>query len=286
MADFFDDIEKQIDDQINQKYKETATNSEDLLKFDKLKMYFGDDYTIGNIRIMQPTIGDILSFGEKRMYASIAPLTGNTTSYRLMLWEAGIDWNKITDYELFLMLYKTMRPEDTSLIFGDFDFTELVPLRNPEDENDKGKLYRLIYDKKGNVIDAELVIDEIIYTQLSEYLRTMFNQHPKNQFAKGKATKQVLIRRDKEALLKNKDKDENSSYLLPLISACVNHPGFKYKKNELREVGIVEFMDSVNRLQVYEQSTAFLKGMYSGFMSTKDMSQEQLNNSVNWLRDI
>ena len=56
--------------------------------------------------------------------------------------------------------------------------------------------------------------------------------------------------------------DVYKSTLLPLISTCLNHPGFKYKKNELREVGIVEFMDSVQRLQVYESSTALLKGIY------------------------
>jgi len=33
---------------------------------------------------------------------------GNPTTYRLALWKANIDWNKISDYELFLMLYKTI----------------------------------------------------------------------------------------------------------------------------------------------------------------------------------
>ena len=83
----------------------------------------------------------------------------------------------------------------------------------------------------------------------------------------------------------NQDLHKNESYqstLLPLISACLNHPGFKYKKNDFREVGIVEFMDSVQRLQIYESSTALMKGMYSGFLDTSKIDKEELN----FMRDI
>lgn len=62
-----------------------------------------------------------------------------------------------------------------------------------------------------------------------------------------------------------------------MISACLNHPGFKYKKNELREVGLIEFMDSVQRLQIYESTTALLKGMYSGFIDTSKIKSEEFN---------
>ena len=56
----------------------------------------------------------------------------------------------------------------------------------------------------------------------------------------------------------------------------------KYKKNELREVGIVEFMDSVQRLQVYESSTALLKGIYSGFVDASKIDK----NELNFMREI
>lgn len=52
--------------------------------------------------------------------------------------------------------------------------------------------------------------------------------------------------------------EKETSTLLPLVSACVNHPGFKYKLQELRQMGICEFMDSVQRLQVYESKMVVL----------------------------
>ena len=62
----------------------------------------------------------------------------------------------------------------------------------------------------------------------------------------------------------------------------VNHPGFKYKKNELKEVGIVEFMDSVKRLQTYENTVALLRGMYSGMIDASKINKEEFN----WTRPL
>jgi len=39
-----------------------------------------------------------------------------------MLWDNGIDWNKISNYELFLMIYKSENPIVSKMIFGDVDF--------------------------------------------------------------------------------------------------------------------------------------------------------------------
>ena len=61
------------------------------------------------------------------------------------------------------------------------------------------------------------------------------------------------------------------------------NPGFKYKKTELRNVGIFEFMDSVRRLQVYESTTSLMSGMYSGMLDT---SKLKLDKELNWARDM
>lgn len=67
-----------------------------------------------------------------------------------------------------------------------------------------------------------------------------------------------------------------------MVSALVNHPGFKHKLSELKEVGIAEFYDSVKRLQIYEQSTALLKGLYGGMISSKDVEPD----AYNWMKDV
>ena len=114
----------------------------------------------------------------------------------------------------------------------------------------------------------------------------MFNIHPKVEKAKGKITKEWMINEERIALEneKKKRKDEKwmPSALFPLISSALNHPGFKYKKSELKDVHIFEFMDSIKRLQIYENTTALLKGMYSGMIDTKNIKEDQ----INWAKDI
>ena len=40
-------------------------------KFDPLKMYFREDYFVKGIRIVEPTIGDILNIGESKFYSGL-----------------------------------------------------------------------------------------------------------------------------------------------------------------------------------------------------------------------
>lgn len=42
-------------------------------KFDPLKMYFKEDYFVKGIRIVQPTIGNILNIGESKFYSGLSP---------------------------------------------------------------------------------------------------------------------------------------------------------------------------------------------------------------------
>ena len=111
--------------------------------------------------------------------------------------------------------------------------------------------------------------------EIAEYIRTLLNSHPKIEKAKGKTTKQWMIDEDKMNMAQRDEK--NTSTLLPLISACINHPGFKYKLQELRDVGIYEFMDSVQRLQIYESTRALMGGMYSGMCDMSKVPKEQFN---------
>ena len=252
------------------------TDSNDKLEIDTLQLYFGEPFIIhddifNDIQILQPTIGDIIKEGEKKVYSAVNIFVTNTTSYRVQLWDLGIDWNKLSDFSLFCMLAPTLSKDSTKLLFNDLDFQKFQVLQTTDDEP---VVY--LFNEESNVL-----IDEKKYTTISSYIRSMFNIHPKVEKAKGKSTKEWIIFEDRQ----NQDLHKNDSYqstLLPLISACLNHPGFKYKKNELREVGIVEYMDSLKRLQIYESSTALMKGMYSGFLDTSKINKEELN----FMRDI
>ena len=249
------------------------------IEFDRLKMYFGEPYIIpcrhGEVKVLSPTIGDIISLGESKFYSTLNLLVANTTSYRLFLWDLQLDWNEVTDFELFTLIYKNIDSDASKLLFGNLDFSLFEPKILNVDENIK-KL--TLVNEEQNV-----EIDEDVYQQFHQYFQEMFNMHQEELLTEEKRMKEWWIAKDRrEQERKAKKKDEKSYSIQPMISALVNHPGFKYKLQELKEVTVSEFYDSVQRLQIYEQSTALLKGLYGGMLSSKDIQPE----SYNFMREL
>lgn len=249
-------------------------------------MYFGEPFDVGNgMQILTPTIGDILELPNSDMtfYQTLYIWVANPTTYRLMLWDNGIDWNKISNYELFLMLYKSENKQVSKMLFGDIDFDNFqlyskTVIEKDEDGNDVECNYPTLYDPIN-----EIELSKQHYEIISEYLKTAFNIHPKVEKAKGRATKEAIIEEERMNLAqKAKDNIEADSTLLPLVSSCINHPGFKYNLQELKDVNFVQFMDSVQRLQIYENTTALLRGSMSGFVDTSKINKDEFN----FMRDI
>ena len=240
--------------------------------FDKLQMFFGEDYKVADgIIISQPTIGDIMKFGEEKFYQMLNPFIINPTSFRVVLWQNNIDWTTISDYQLFcqLILQLKLSPKDTSIIFGDLDFSKFN-LYKRQDEVDGNLVEDIVLANS----EQKVIIDEEIYTHMSYYLRTMFNIFPKVEKAKGRTTKEWMI---EEEILNSQNQKPIESNLLSMISFCLNHPGFKYKKTELKDLGIVEFNDSVQRLLIYESTSSLMKGMYSGFVDTSKIDKKEFD---------
>ncbi len=240
--------------------------------FDKLAMYFDKDYFVKDIRIKMPTIGDILKFGESRFNQTLSPFFTNSTSIRVQLWdmEPRVDWTKVKDIQVFNMLHLNLLDEEVvRSVFPDITFSDFQ-LMGLKDDPEKLVLYSP---------SQQIILTESEYMEIATYIRTVLNRFPKVEKAKGKTTKQWMIQEDRMKMLNSskENDEENSSYLLSLVSSCLNHPGFKYKLEDLENMGIYRFMDSVKRIQKYEHSTAVLKGMYSGFVDGSKINPEQYN---------
>ena len=237
--------------------------------FDRTQMYYRHPYKVNDmITIYQPSVGDIVKYGELKFYNTVlSPFITNPTSCRVFLWDNGIDWNKFSDFELFSLLIKNLEPGSAELIFKDFSFAGFEAYGKELD----GKKEIVLWDREN-----DRIITEQDYVIISGYLRTLFNIFPKVEHIIGKQAKIDTIEEDR-LNAKLKEKEEEKPFLLPLISACMNHPGFKYKIEDLDNLGIYAFMDSVERLQIYESSIALLRGAYSGFMDTSKVDQSEMN---------
>ena len=248
------------------------------LKFNTLRAYFGKPFTIdledraGSVTVYSPTMEDAyINADENNFMATVNIFTTNTTALRVFLDDLGMDWNEVTDFQLFMLLYKQADPEIVKLLFGDLDLQgfELYQKRGKDDED----THIVLYNKK-----QEIEIDEDVYQYIHQYLQSMLGIKPEEELTKDRTLKKWWLDADRrKAKLAEKKKKEDSSTIQPYISACVNHPGFKYKLSEVENMTVAEFWDSVARLQIYESTTALMKGMYSGMISGKDIAQENLN---------
>lgn len=241
------------------------------MEFDELALYFGEDYAINDkIVVHQPTIGDILEFGEKEYFQMVYTLCAIPSDMKPQLWDMGIDYDTLDDYDLFRILRNILPQKNTRLLLGDIDLTNFVEGFNEENEE-----YILID------MDHNIVIDKLIYLKMVNYIRRMHNIVPKVEHAYNQYTKKVLIEDDRQKMELAK-KRPYKSQLLNLISAMVNSAGFKYKKTELKEVGIVEFMDSVYRISKIQSANALLQGCYGGMIDTSKINKKDLN----WLGEL
>lgn len=125
-------------------------------------------------------------------------------------------------------------PEITCILFGRYDFTNLQQMMRKDTEE------RVLYDPV-----TDTLVDRATYIAMREYIRMALNQYPKLEKTRGKQTKLAIIDEDRmnirnhERMVRMGKEKDSSSYLFTLISTMLITPGFKYKKNELREINIV-----------------------------------------------
>ena len=239
------------------------------LDVDDLKLYIGDEYVINDhVRILQPTILDIAKFGEREFFSVVHTITAIPSDMKSSLDDMGLDWVEVEDFELFMMLVQTLTPDKTSILFGDLDFSKLRPFKN----NQNGDI--VLADKETGVI-----IDKMIYLRIVSYLRKAFNITPKVEKPANKLTRKVLIEEDRKNKAIHHDKPFKS-FLLPLISSVKVKQG--YTKNYVLDMGYVEFMNDVARLQVINNADHLLSACYAGTIDMKKINKSELN----WMKEL
>lgn len=236
---------------------------------EELRIYRGEDYVINeHIVVHTPTLDEICNYGEDEYFSLIHFLAATPTDLCYQLWDLGFDYTTISDYVLFSQLISKMfPPEKTSIIFGRLDFTKFRLKAHP---NNKGEIVM-------EYPNGSWYIDECTYEILVDYLRRVHFLEKNVAIPANESTKMVLIEdaRD-EALIKSRNHKHSS--LLNMISAMVNSEGFKYNHNEVWNLKINVFMDSVMRIGKIKNASLLLQSGYSGFgINLKEVDQKQLN---------
>ena len=276
-------------------------------KYDELKIYRGSDiYITDKIKIKQPTIGQIEEFGEQRYFSAVLNLTSVGVDLIWHLTEMGIDFTKISDYDLFLKVIvplvsskknilklleeNYLYDEECAKIYNslsDEDKEEMLinPLELVLDNIDLADFIQCTDTTTNEVVlynkDKDITIDRTVYMRVVDVVRKMHGFKRNNIVPANESTKQDMIEDARDEHLASKY-NTFKSILLPYVSSLINHPSCSYKHNDIWDLGINAFFDSIKRINKIQNATLLLQGAYSGFASLKGIDNERLN----WSGDL
>ena len=243
--------------------------NENLLEVDELALYFGDPYIVNDyITITIPKIGEVVKFGERQYYSMVQTISAIPSEMKASLWDMGIDWTQITDFQLFMMLAPTLPQDKTSILFGDLNFQALRPFENPQN---------------GTVVLADpetgTIIDELAFGKIHSYLCSAHNLTKKVERAANEYTKKIMIDEDRQKSVYNSTQPYKS-FLTPLISSVKCRMG--YTLDYVKNMGLCEFFTDLSRLQIIVNADALLQGSYSGMVDTSKIPKKHFD----WCREI
>ena len=230
-------------------------------------LLYKTEYKINEfIQVRIPTVGDVLDH-EDDYYSMVSMLTAMPIDMMVQLDDIGIDFTKINEYELFILMFNALRGKDTSLIFVELDLKAFKPVVNPQND------MLVLRDK-----DTGATIDRAIQWQIAAALRKIHHLKRDNRKPINSETKDYLIERARTKMRRNRNKTTDSQ-LEELIVALVNTEQFHYGFEGTRELSIYQFNESVHQVIKKIDYDNRMHGIYSGTVSAKDLSQ----NDLNWL---
>lgn len=270
-----------------------------MFEIDELKIYRGSDIPINDkIIVTQPTIDQIIEFGEKRYFQAVHCLTGVGADFKWQLWDYfNRDYTKIDDFELFkLMIWKSLSSKKhlhkeltenrekyaeqlkniseeelaemlvnpLSLTLKDIDLADFEEYES--DKNDE----TILYDKEHNI-----TIDRLIYSRIVDAVRKIHGFKRNNEIPGNESTKMIFIDDAREEAMITAQKPYKS-VLQPLISALAVKTG-QLGNDSIWNTKIYMFFDSIKRTNKIQDATLLLQGAYSGFASLKGVDKTRLD---------
>ena len=266
---------------------------------DDLKIYRGSDIRITDkIVVTQPTLDQIIEFGEKKYFSAVHTLTGVGADFKWQLWDYfGIDYTTIDDFELFKKMicdllsskkkiYKLLKenPEQyeehinkmteedweelllnpLSLVLKDIDLADFE-----EYESNKSQ-ETILYDK-----EHDITIDRFVYTRIVDAVRKIHGFKRNNQIPANERTKMDLIEDARDEAMASAQRPYKS-VLQPLISALAVKTG-QLGSESIWNTKVNMFFDSIKRINKIQDATLLLQGAYSGFASLKGVDKDRLD---------
>lgn len=234
------------------------------MSLDKMKVLLNRPIIINDfITIKQPNIRDIVDYDEQKYFSTFHSLCSIPSDMKSVLWDMGIDFMKMSDFELFISLSRMYKKEDTQMILGDLD------LSSAELKFDEETQKPVLQLEQG-------LITEEVYEEFIPYVREIIGYTLKREKAANKFTKMILIDEDRNKRALNRDKDYES-FLFSMIISLVNTEEFSYDYESILDCTVYQTMKSFIQIQNKKSACALYQGSMSGFVDTSKINKSNFS---------
>ncbi len=229
-----------------------------------LNLLYKKEYAINDyVKVQIPSVVEILD-NEDEYYGMVSMLTSMPIDMIVQLSDIGVDFTQINEWDLFLLLFNSLKEHDTSLIFGELDLKQFQMAVNSQNNN------VIITNRQTGA-----TIDRAIHSQIASVLRKIHHIEKDIRRPANDAAKDYLIQRARQKMSRHKRLSD--SHLEQLIIALVNTEQFHYGFEETRRLSIYQFNESVRQIIKKIDYDNKMHGIYAGTISAKDLSQDDLN---------
>ncbi len=227
-------------------------------------LLYQSEYPINDsIHIVIPTVGEVLE-NEDKYYDMVSLFTAMPIDMMVQLDDVGIDFTTINEWDLFLLMFNSVKELDTSLIFGDVNLKAFSPA---------------IDQQSGNIVLVDratgIRIDRAVHGQIASALRKIHHIEKDNRKPANGEAREYMIERARKKM--RRAKRTTDSQLESLIIALVNTEQYHYGFEGTRELSIYQFNESVRQIIKKIDYDNRMHGIYAGTVNAKELSQDDLN---------
>lgn len=226
------------------------------------RYYINDD-----IYIYVPTIGEIYDYGESEYYRVAQLLTSVPYDLMVQFDDMGIDYETITEYQMFLMLLQSFEAneQDLSIVIGGLDIGSLKIAENTQTGE------KVMLDSANNC-----VINRETQVKIANAIRKI-HFWTKNERKAGNAeAKKYLIERNRLKQQRAKRKPV-PSFLDESIIKMVNTEEFKYNYEQCMDLSIYKFNASLQQIPKKKNWEQTITGAYFGTIDLSKLNIEKIH---------
>lgn len=228
------------------------------------KLLYADRYNINDkIYVRIPTVGEVLE-NEDSYFEIVYSIVATPYDLMAQLDESGIDFTKITSFDLFCLLFGHLKEMDVSLVFGDLDLTKFKTVVNNQNGN------FVLRDEENDII-----IDRAIHGQICACLRKLLNI-PKTEKTPGNEEARIyMLEKARKKMKRKKRQKQPDSQIEDLIVALVNTAEFPYNYESVKDISIYQFYASLKQVTHKVKFDKTMIGVYAGTVQFDKLDMDE-----------